>query len=463
MAFSSTNYFTTIGKFIKHVNVWNGYLTALDTAKSDVSTVLNTYSLLDYFVPVPAQIDAFQAQVSGWIQQYIADVEAITLDETIVISQLPIISKDIQTVLDAIIDYMTANAVHVTASVVTLGGSDVDIKKFKLTPGGAGNGLEGNVFVSRILDGINAPSNRAAAKDSYLELESMLATSCTIYGKCLSSNPGQEVVQLFSELDSNNPYDDESEKPGTGPTLTNIESLNLVPSNYDFTNWSADNPVDWTLTGGVSGTDWEDLSSSGEGPLRISTVGTYAKQKIGSLQRRRQYFFGAIFNNIGSTGSATMKFRVENSDGSTVHKNFTSVTNADVTTDTFGYIYGFYAPDDSVNLDDIYVVFEYDAESNAGSSVDLYKVAISPVQFFNGLGFVFWNPLVVNPSTVYDLGVLTTSVDTAGDPPETQQDWYGSIAIANNNAGVIQTFYRKAFGVQLPVDGSPSLSDSLAT
>jgi len=464
MAFSSTNLFTTLGKFIKHSNIWNGYFTALNTAKSDVSTVLNTYSLLDYFVPVPGQIEAFQAQVAGWIQQYASNVQAIILDETTVISQLPIASGDLTTVLTAISQYMVDNSVTIQSSVVTLGGSDADIAKFNIPLGALSTPGEAYVFVSRKLDGINAPSNSYRTYPHYFGRESQLAMSCTEYAKCVSSNPGQEVVQIFSELDANASYDDEAEKPGVGPSLTNIESNNLVPSNFDFSNWSGDNPVDWTVTPGVSGTDWEDMSGTGEGPLRIGTVGTYAKQKITGLQRERQYFFGAVFNCVGAGATtATVKFRVENSDGSTVHSTFTSVTVADVDVPAeFNFIYGFYAPSESVNLDDIYLVIEHDAESDASNATDIYRVAISPVTFYNGLGHVFWNPITDNTDTTYDLAVAVATL-AGDDSPVVPLDAYGSIAIVNNGAGVIQSYCRKVLGIQFPTADSPSLADSLAT
>jgi hypothetical protein len=42
---------------------------------------------------------------------------------------------------------------------------------------------------------------------------------------------------------------------------------------------------------------------------------------------------------------------------------------------------------------------------------------------------------------------------------------YAQIAIVNGNEGVLQTFFRKAFNVQMPTDGtgSHSIADTLAT
>lgn len=460
MALNLTTFFTVIGKHIKHLNIANGYFAALDTAKSDIFTVLNNASIVDLYVPLPGQIDAFQSSVAGWIQTLISDVQRVILDEGFVIDELPIASEDISTVLQAIHEYMLTSPDDIKSSVVSIGGSDVDVNKFTLASGilSAVTALEGTVFVTRTLDGVNAPNAEAQAYAKYANLEGQLAKTCTVYGKVVGVTPGAELVQIFGETDANPSYDDESEKPGTGPVLSNAESQNLISSNYDFSQWSGNNPTNWTVTPGAAGTDWVDSSGSGIGPLKINTAGTYVKKQLLGLERLRGYLCAAIFQALGSTGTAVTKLRVENSDGSVVYKAFTNITTADVTADAYKHIYGFYIPDASVNLDDIYLVCEHDAESNAGTHLDIYKMLVTPATYFNGLGFAFWNPNVAITETLWQAFVGTVYSTT-----ELPVGVYGSIAISNSNAGVIQTFFRKAFGVQLPTADSSTINDNLAT
>lgn len=460
MALNLTTFFTVIGKHIKHLNIANGYFAALDTAKSDIFTVLNNASIVDLYVPLPGQVDAFQSSVAGWIQTLIADVQRVILDEGFVIDELPIASEDIGTVLQAIHEYMLTETDDIKSSVVSLGGSDVDINKFTLASGivDTVTFLDGTVFLTRTLDGVNAPNAEAQAYSKYANLEGQMAKTCTIYGKLISGGPGTELIQIFGETDANPSYDDESEKPGIGPVLSNAESQNLISSNYDFSQWSGNNPTNWTVTGGAAGTDWVDGSGTGIGPLKINTAGTYVKKQLVGLERLRGYLCAAVAQALGSTGTAVTKLRVENSDGSTVYKAFTNVTTSDVTVDAYKYIYGFYIPDASVNLDDIYLVCEHDAESNAGTHLDIYKMLVTPATYFNGLGFAFWNPNVAITETLWQAFVGNT-YNTTDQPLGV----FGTIAVSNSNAGVIQTFFRRAFNVQLPTDDSPTISDSLAT
>lgn len=169
--------------------------------------------------------------------------------------------------------------------------------------------------------------------------------------------------------------------------------------------------------------------------------------------------FAAVVRYVGASGDATAKMRIENVDGVTVHKAFGNITSVDVsdTSVQWFYLYGFYSPNSTVNLDDIYLTIEHDAESDAGTYLLIYKVVAVPVVYFNGLGFAFWNPYV-DYQSVYNQAIGITQ-------EEVPLNSYASIAIVNGNQGVIQTAFRKAFNVQMPTDGTgaETIADTLAT
>ena len=465
MALDTTDLFTIVGKYIKAVNTWNGYLAALETAKGEIFTVLEAEDLEDLYVDLPSQFAGFQSAVSSWINSTIGEVEDLLTDEEYVLENLPISNTDVVSVLNAIYDQMVAESDTIKSSVVSLGGSDTDYSAFQFNNGDAlVTGSRPRVFVTRTLDGVNNPSSLVTAHTRYNNVEGQVSKSCTVFAKCISSSIGGETVQLFASSPFEASYTADAESPGVGPILANAEGNSISMNNPDFTDWSVDDPTGWTLAGGVSGTDWEDFSSSGDGPLRINTAGVTVKQQITGLTRRTMYFIGAITEPVGSAGgqTATIKLRVENSTGGTVHKDFGSFTTTFQGTnydndegDLYYYQYGFYSPNDTVNLNDIYFCFEHDAESNANIYTKLKKIIVAPVTYYNGLGFTFWNPLVAEDISV---DPLTTSVHTPILVNE-----YGSIAISNSNAGVIQTFFRKAFNIQLPTADSPTIADSLAT
>lgn len=455
MALVTTDLLTVIGKYVKAINTWNGYLTALSTAKGEIFTVLEAEDLEDLYVDIPSQFEGFQSAVSSWISTLIGEVEDLLVDEEYVLENLPISSTGVTDVLNAIYDQMVDEADTIKSSVVSIGGSDTDQTHFIFTQAGLSMTSSPRVFVTRTLDGVNNPSSLVTAHTRYNNVESQLAKTCTVYAKVISSGVGAENLQLFASSPFEASYTGDAESPGVGPTISNAEASNLISSNYDFTEWSSDNPTDWTLAGGSAGTAWEDFSSTGDGPLRINTAGVTLKRQLPDLTRRTMYFIGAHVQMVGDVGGnqGDFKLRIENVDGGTVHKSFgtTVISDADgVTGDLYNYVYGFYSPSDTVNLNDIYFCLEYDAEDSADDYCKIFKIVVVPVTYYNGLGFACWNPYAENTSHA-----STTSPILVDD--------YGSLAVSNSNAGVFQTFFRKAFDIQLPTADSPTISDTLAT
>jgi hypothetical protein len=453
MALDITDLLTVMGKYVKTINTWNGYLTALSTAKGDIFTVLEAENLEDLYVDIPSQFTGFQDAVASWISSLIGEVEDILTDETYVLENLPISASDVTTVLNAIFDQMIEDADTIKSSVVSLGGLDQDEYYFIPSADAASTSSGPRVFVTRTLDGVNDPSSLVSAHTSYNNVESQLAKTANVYAKVISSAEGSEVLQLFASSPFQESYTNDTESPGVGPTITNIESSNIIATNYDFSSWSGDNPTGWTLAGGTAGTAWEDQLSLGTGPLRINTAGVTLKQQL-TLERRTMYVVAAHVQTIAaSPGNLTdWKLRIENVDGATVHKSYGTVvipaTDLD-SNDLYSYVYGFYSPSDTVNLDDIYFCLEFDAEDAAGDYGKVYRVAVAPATYYNGLGFAFWNPYAENTSAYTYSPLLVND--------------YGSIAVSNSNGGVFQTFFRKAFNIQLPTADSPTIADSLAT
>ena len=452
MALDTTDLLTVLGKYVKTINVWNGYLTALTSAKGEIFTVLEAEDLEDLYVDIPSQFAGFQSAVTSWISSLIGEVEDLLVDEAYILEQLPIFATDVTSVLNAIFDHMEDNSQTIESSVVTLGGSDLDYKASTVSPSTAAV-IIGQLYATRLLDGVSSPSSIVNAHTSYTNVESQLAKSCTVYAKCTDETTGSEVMQLFSDSPFEASYTADAESPGTGPTIVNVEANNLVTSNYDFSLFSGDNPTGWTIAGGSAGTDWQ---ASGEiftsaGPLRINTAGVTVKKQLTGLTARRSYFFGASYQLEGSSSTGTVKFRLENVDGLTIHKDFGSKATS-ATSENFVTIFGFWSLPATVNLDDVYICFEYDAEGDAGSYALLNKVVAAPTTYYNGLGWAYWNPANFE------------GANTVPEPvTETKLTELATMAIVNNDNGVFQTFFRKAFNIQLPTADSPTISDTLAT
>lgn len=446
MAVDLTALFTIIGKYVKSINSVYADITTLNTLKGEIFAELEAENLEDLYVTLPAQITTMQSSITSWIQTFISNVEDLLTNEEYILENLPISETSVTAVLNAIFDQMITDSETIKSSVVSLGGSDVDQTTFQVA--GADTF---DIFVTRLLDGTSDPSDLVTAHSSYNMVEGQLAKSATIYAKCLSEEVGSQSFQLFANSPDEASYTADTESPGTGPTIVDAYSENLISTNYDFTEWSGDNPTNWTLAGGSAGTAWEDESGTGDGPLQINTVGVTLKRQIPNLTRRKMYFFAASARFNGSTPTTTIKLRVESIDGASVYKNFTNVTLGD-TADT-KTIYGFWAPGDDTNLNDVYFCFEHDAETDSGSSTLVGTCVVAPVTYFNGLGWAAFN------------GAWYWRYDGNAEEytPSVVTDDYGSIAVSNNNAGVFQTYFRKAHNIQLPTADSPTIADSLAT
>lgn len=444
MALDTTGLFTVLGKYVKTINIFNGYITAVETQKDEIFAVLEDEGLQDLYVSLPAQTQGFKSAVSGWIQTLIQATTGVLTDPEYVLDELAIYQYDITSVLNALYDYMVDNTITIETSVVTLGGADVALQ--------ASGAVQQDtmffplLFASRTLDGVNSPGNGVSAHLRYDGIESQLARDGTIYAKLTSNSVGNEAAQLHSELAVSGSYGTLPESPGVGPSIANADVINEIATNTQFTTWTGDNPTGWSVSGGSAGTDWEDYSGAGTGPLSLNTQAVKVTQQVTGLEHNRLYFAGVFAHMIvqGDTDDDVIGIKLKNLAGTVL---VTQVTVAlDIADDKdFGIAYTFFRLPDTVDLADIYVEVEYVTSGHATNVTNIRKVVIAPAVFYNGLGWAWW-----------------VSLNTTSQQSFAPLDHSTSIAVLNNENGVFQTFFRKAYNVQLPTDDSPSINDSLA-
>lgn len=453
MALDSTGLFTVIGKYVKAINTWNGYISTMETLKDEIFDKLEDEGLQDLYVDLPSQFLGFKEAVGSWISSLIGEVEDILLDEDYVTDELPIFQRDVTTVLNAIYDYMVDNSLTIESSVVSLGGSDTDKASFAInssTGSGYSSTNHGKVFMTRKLDGLSDPSDLVTAHQRYANAEGQLSMSATHLARVISNSEQAEVVQLFSEVDAQAPYGPTAEKPGNGPSITNAVASQLIPANADFLLWSGDSPNNWTMAGGTVTTDYAKYSGSSDidEALRIKTAGVSAKQLLTGLTRYQMYFYGFVaFGGFADgTDNCTLVATVEDVAGSAYHTSanlvladsYTPGLN-DIDTDKWGFVYGFFCPGEDDDLNDFYIKIRMSAQTDTDMHAYIYRAVVAPVTYYNGIAHAYWSP-VNNPDT----------------------NDYGSIAVANNNNGVFQTFFRRAFNIQLPTADSSTIDDALA-
>ena len=76
-----------------------------------------------------------------------------------------------------------------------------------------------------------------------------------------------------------------------------------------------------------------------------------------------------------------------------------------------------------------------------------------------GAGDCVFDQLVITPCE-YLAGV---SIAVFGGPEKWLVGVTITIPLSNNNAGLFQNFFRRAFRIQLPTDATPTISDGLVT
>lgn len=457
MAFDIDGLFAVMGKRIKARNVWFTYIAAIEAHKNDMQDILDTEGLGDLYVPLPATIENMQQTITGWITSLIQDDASILTDREYVLEQLPISDFTETSVLNAIFDYMVDNSETIKASIVTLGGSDVNQNSTQTVSSDQANERGPQLYVTRILDGNSAPGNGVSANVRFSGLESQLARTTTIYGRIDSNVVNAEQVTIFSSGPETGPYEFQDEEPSLGPTLTNANSG--LTSNFDFSTWVTGSPSDWTMSG-VSPTNWVDASGTGAGPLQLKTINVTASQQITGLQALTMYFVAVSFRGYGDgvgADNVTMSLRMRNAADTYEYMGASAKTVTIPNNAVLGYAhqitgqaYGFFQLGVYDDLDDIYLEAKMTDAPATGFSLHVEKIVLTAVTYWNGVGIVFFSPEYtgnggISPIYFTELGTLM------------------SMNIVNGGQGVIQTAFRRDHNFQFPTADSPTIADSLAT
>ncbi len=158
------------------------------------------------------------------------------------------------------------------------------------------------------------------------------------------------------------------------------------------------------------------------------------------------YFLGvyAQVNAVGATGDNVIGIKIRTLVDAALTTQVTcAVSEQD--DKTYAIAYTFFRLPDTVNLTDIYVEVEFVSDAGTTGESLIHKVVCAPATYYNGLGWVWWPPH-----------------HTAADKSKVPLGHLTSIAVSNNNNGKFQTFFRRAYNIQLPTADSPTVNDALA-
>jgi hypothetical protein len=447
MALVVGDFFTVLGKYVKTTNVFDGLLATIDTGQTDIENILESNNLTRLFGNIPALFTGYKSNVVLWMERTNALASEFITDRDYVREQIPVQGDDLNSILLALIKYMNDQGTPDTVlkSVVTVATVDVT---------GISSSTAGDLIVDKTLDGVTPPVTGGLASREYKGLESQMSVpSDTIYAECKTKvEDGQESWDLYSTAAATPGYQIQDEASGPGPTIktANAQVGAISIANGDLEVFSTtDVPDGWTMIGTVGSGYSENNAATfvfrGSSSLQVDDSGTEMKQQIVGLAHEKMYMFSCqVARDSTDVGTMDVTLTVEDSAGSTEY--FTNSGVAVVVPslgDEFIVVNLFFYIDGSVDLNDVYINIAVD-NFLTSPTLPLYidEVLVTAPVYYNGVNFS-----ILRGASEFQVG-----------------DRF-SVAITNNQAGVFQNYFRKAYGIQLPTDTSPSetVDDTLAT
>lgn len=440
MAVNYTNLFENIGEYVDRVNEFSTILTTLGTAYAEIAADLETNGQFNILDGEFARFNQYRAQVLGWINEMKGRVQVCLLDKVTVLDEL-MYGSDIEfnSVIAAIFKDMDGSQ-SILNSTVTLGSVGLT---------GAGNG---SFIVSKVLDGVNAPSNGYPVVADYNGIDSELALTDEMGVTCITDsesggvNEGFETFQWAGRPTSGDNYSWETFGTGAGPTLQPIQSSTLIV-NTGFETFTSNVPDSWTLNTGTAGTHvFEETGTVFNGTACLKLTGTGALAAINlsqavtaTLVPNKRYMVGFWVLGEAGTSAGTLTVQFEGTDytaDSSEKIELNAAALAALTAWNWKYFW--------INMpaeipDDLALVIKWTGTPSA-HSVRLDFGGMKEAVYFNG-----------------HCGMVVS-----GDDKFLAADRF-TYTVTNDYAGVFQTAFAKMFGVQLPSDASPSIADSLAT
>lgn len=447
-----TGIFFRSGKLVKKINA---YLpTATTTYPADLNEIAINYDNANMRAQIEGLSNYYstlQDQVTGIRQRLAQYNDATITDRKTVLEVLDIQQTNPQSVLIPLFNDMVAAAQAVKRCTVTLG---------TVTPATANVG-NGTVLTTLVLDGQQPPLSGGVANLGYNGLTSQLAvTSETMTLTCTADSQvggAQEGGERFSWVGNVAPaiLDWKDEGSGQGPTVGVMNQTGNLVTDGSFENWSGtgnNTPTSWIITGGTAGTNIfreattiyrgsYALKFTGDGTTAI--LGVNQVININQLKPRQRYCLTVRLRSSAVPAAGNILIQFTGTGYTAAGTEQISIPAASFpsgawTLANFMINLPFPLPADGSWKINVQVT----GTLSTGVNVWVDSMALTPVTYFGGVGLVV----------------------VAGSNRFSQGDYF-KFTVANDAAGVWQTFYRRYYKFQLPsvAAGSETISDSLAT
>ena len=428
MPLNYTELFGDLGVLIARIN---SYLTeAATTLPDDLATLVSQFATR--WLPeegIASYYQGLQNQVVAWRQGVAGYADSRLLDPDTVLSQLALDpGSDLDTLLPALQQAMVDGSQTVKACTCTLGAV--------APPAGAVNFGNGQAFTSLTLDGINGPALSAPASVLYAgRLSQLCVPSETMLLECTADSASDGLAEGSEQWSwTGSPaypdLDYHAEGSGTGPSLTTANGYGLVSG--DFETWSGNVPAGWSLALGTAGVHlFEDTLPAnvyrGSAAARFVGDGVLPMIQLSqpvspsSLTGRQLYHLCFAVKASATNSAAQVAALMTGSSGGTIGLT----------------IAGSQLPL-TWSLASAFLLMPVNLSSDWQLQLQLSGLAAGQEVWIDSLSFA---------PAVYHGGVAAAVV--AGQSPWLRGDRL-SWTVANDGAGLFQSFFRQHYQVQLP-------------
>lgn len=447
--------FRHLGKIVKHYNLLATDAANLGVDQLDIADAIALMTIGD-----PEKIiDGFDATVEGWQNSVISWRSALKdladarlADLVTVVDEVGATSTDAAAVIAKLIPQMIADSETVLKSTVTIG---------SVTAAGTNVG-NGTVLATTILDAITSPGSGSigtfpAHPDYRDELSQLAVASETMRVECVVDSFNGSVSEGAEQFNWTGRVADVAHgigNDGSGDigSVTVLNGQTSIIANGGFENWTGSAADSWTLVSGTWGTHLAEettlaqvykgdsaLALTGDGStasIEISQAVTNAKVSGGRMMCVSCRIKGATglaagdlliqFEGTGYTAGSSEKISLDNTALAAIDSAYS--------------LQHFFVIMPDVIPSDFALIIRYNGTPENAKTIRIDDLAFNVVSYGGGVGIV-----IVRGSTPFVKGDRLT------------------FPVTNDEDGVFQSFFRDAFGYQLPsaTSSSETIADSL--
>lgn len=449
MALSFSNLFADLGKLIKHYDAAKADAADLTTDFGEILTRFTTGGTLNTLPGLFATRDSWRSQHTARRSALVAMAQARILDQETIRDELFTASTQIDEVLSLLRAAMreAGTPQSINASAVTLG-------TVTANSGNASTGAK--LLATTTLDGYSSPGSvsgrQIRAQLDYAGLASELAVptdtvtvECTADSQSGGKSEGAETFRVYgSTADAADGVGDEGF--GAGGSFTGLHGYSLA-QNLDFETFTTNTPANWTVTAGTAGTHiFEDATTFNHGAKCLKLTAASSPSAIALKQtltpanfnRARLYCLSFWYKGEASIASGDLTVKLIGTGMTSIGVTVAPAALSSATSWT--HASAFVLIPDNVPTD-FALEIRWASNPTNTKTIRVDDIAIGPVFYVGGIGLA-WR--------------RGSAIALANDR------WTFTVA---NSEGVIQRFFRRAFGVQLPSNaaGGETIADSLAT